>query len=303
MHIYLPIAEMSVHIFGILLLGGAAGLLSGMFGIGGGFLMTPLLIFMGVPPTVAVATSSNQIIASSVSGFLAHWRRQNVDVKMGTYILMGGIVGSSFGVWVFQWLRTIGQIDLVISLSYVAFLTFVGIVMGRESVRTIRHAKRKSAKPEEPEGKTIWQRLPLQVDFPRSDIHVSALLPITVGAMSGVITSLLGIGGGFLMVPAMLYLLRMPASVVVGTSLFQIIFTSANTTFLHAVTTQTVDVVLAILLLTGSVFSAQLGSRIATKLPGAHLRAMLAGIVLLVAARLAYGLLITPDNLYSFVVG
>ena len=266
MQIYLPIAEMSVNVFLIFGMGGGVGFLSGLFGVGGGFLMTPLLIFIGIPPAVAVATEANQIVASSVSGVLAHWRRANVDVKMGLTLLAGGIVGSSFGVWLFTILRGLGQIDLVIKLCYVVFLSVIGVLMLSESIRTLlcvkRHIRRKR-------HHHYWiHGLPLKMRFRRSRLYISALLPIGIGFLVGVLSAIMGVGGGFIMVPAMIYLLGMPTVVVVGTSLFQIIFVTANVTILQAVSNQTVDVVLALILLTGGVIGAQIGARASGRLKG-----------------------------------
>ncbi len=296
MNIYLPIAEMSVNIFVILGLGGITGILSGMFGVGGGFLMTPFLIFIGVPPTVSVATSANQIIASSLSGFLAHWRRDNVDFKMGGFLLAGGIIGSTLGVELFRWLRQVGQIDIIISVFYVLFLGAVGSMMASESIRSILGIVRPV--PANPKPK-LTTRLPWQTHFPRSKLTISALLPIVIGLVIGIMVSLMGIGGGFFLIPAMIYILGMPTAAVIGTSLFQMIFITANVTFLQAVTTQTVDILLAVLLLTGSVFGAQFGTKVGSKIPAAYLRALLAMIVLIVAMKLAVGLFATPENIYT----
>lgn len=299
MQIYLPIAELSVNVFGILALGGVAGVLSGMFGVGGGFLMTPLLMFIGIPASVAVATSANQIVASSFSGFLAHARRQNVDFRMGTLLLTGGLIGSTLGVWLFEWLQSLGQIDLVISLTYVIFLGSIGGLMMMESLRTL------SGTPAPPLSRTHaflregMARLPLQTFFPRSQLTVSALLPLAIGFCVGVLVSIMGIGGGFFIIPAMIYILGMPTSVVIGTSLFQIIFITANVTILQAVSTYTVDIVLAVLLLAGSVFGAQLGTRMGARIAPEKLRGMLALLVVLVALRLAYGMFAAPEHQYS----
>lgn len=298
MQIYLPIAELSVSILGLLALGGVAGLLSGMFGIGGGFILTPLLIFLGVPPAVSVGSCANQIIASSVSGFLAHWRRQNVDIRMGLMLLAGGIAGSSLGVAIFRKLQSLGQIDLFISVSYVLFLTAIGSLMAYESWGIIfRHSKPKTA--EKPSGDHWMYRWPWQMDFPRSQMRITAILPLLVGAVSGMMVSLMGIGGGFVLIPAMIYILNMPSTMVIGTSLFQIIFITAHVTFMHAVTTHTVDAVLALLLVMGSVVGAQIGSQLSTRISAVHLRGLLAATVLAVAIRLAYGLVITPDDVYT----
>lgn len=299
MQIYLPIAEISVNIFLLLALGGVTGVLSGLFGIGGGFLLTPFLIFIGVSPAVAVATSANQIIASSVSGFYAQAKRHHVDFKMGNMLLAGGIVGSTLGVSLFSWLKTLGQIDLIISVCYVVFLGVVGSLMAVESIRAHLglnkpHVKKHRTQP--------WHAtFPFQVYFPRSDIRITALLPLLIGAGVGILVSLMGVGGGFFLVPAMMYLLRMPTGVVIGTSLYQIMFITANVTLLQAYTTQTVDIVLAAILLSASVIGAQAGSRMGAKLPTERLRALLAALVLAVALRLAYELFLPPENLFSVV--
>ncbi|MFQ5618458.1 MAG: sulfite exporter TauE/SafE family protein [Rhodospirillales bacterium] len=296
MQIYLPIAEMSVNVFLILGMGGGVGFLSGLFGVGGGFLMTPLLIFIGIPPAVAVATEANQVVASSVSGVLAHWRRANVDIKMGMTLLAGGIVGSSFGVWLFTILRGLGQIDLVIKLSYVIFLSVIGVLMLSESVGTLMRVKRQVRRKRHHH---YWiHGLPLKMRFRRSRLYISTLLPIGIGFLVGVLSAIMGVGGGFIMVPAMIYLLGMPTVVVVGTSLFQIIFVTANVTILQAVNNQTVDVVLALLLLTGGVIGAQIGARVSGRLQGEHLRGLLGLLVVGVCAKLAYDLTVTPLDLF-----
>lgn len=298
--IYLPIAEMSVNIFLILGLGAATGILSGLFGVGGGFLTTPFLIFIGVPPTVAVATAANQIVAASVSGFMNQWRRRLVDFKMGNYLLIGGLVGSTSGIQLFEYLKSLGQIDLVISVSYVTFLSVIGVLMAIESLRAILGIK---APTPSQTTQTHWtRRLPLQTEFPDSKLTQSALLPLAVGFIIGVMVSIMGIGGGFFMIPAMVYILRMPTNVVIGTSLYQIVFITANVTLLHAINLQTVDIVLALLLLTGSSVGAQLGSRFGSKLPAEQLRGLMAALVLVVAVKLAYGLFVKPGDLYSYEV-
>ncbi|MBI1274944.1 TSUP family transporter [bacterium] len=299
MQLYLPIAEMPVNVFEMLLLGGITGVFAGMFGVGGGFLITPFLIFIGIPPSVAVSTSANQMIAASMSGFVAQARRGHVDVKMGFVLLFGSTIGSSLGVWLFAVLKSLGQIDLLISLCYVFFLGGIGGMMGWESWLHIK-AKRDGKPP--PPIKTLpthWrEKLPWQVFFPRSNISISLLLPIGVGLLVGLMVSLMGVGGGFIMVPAMIYLLGMPATMVIGTSLFQIIFTTIHVTILHAVNTQTVDVVLAVLLLMGSVVGAQYGTRWAMRFQPEQVRALLAAIVLGVALKLAFGLFIEPPQRY-----
>jgi uncharacterized membrane protein YfcA len=303
MDIYLPIAEMSVNIFGILALGVITGILSGMFGVGGGFLTTPFLMFIGIPAPVAVASSANQIVASSLSGFLAHWRRGNVDFQMGTLLLLGGMAGSSAGVWLFSLLKESGHIDVAISLLYVTLLGSIGVTMGLESLRNLKQTQEQSVISTAVSRFAWLARLPMMTDFPRSKLRISALLPLFIGLVSGILVSLLGVGGGFFMIPAMIYVLGMPTSVVIGTSLFQIIFITANVTFLQAVTTHTVDIILAILLLTGSVIGAQMGTRIGARIPAANLRGMLSLIVLTIAFKLAFGLFSEPDEIYSITVG
>ncbi len=299
MQIYLPIAEMSLDAFLLLGLGGLIGFLSGLFGVGGGFLMTPALIFIGVPPPVAVGTEANQIVASSVSGVLAHWQRRNVDFKMGAVLLVGGLVGSTFGVWLFTVLRSVGQIDLVIKLCYVTFLGIIGSLMFVESLRAMRRRRTAGSSRGKLHKHTWVHGLPFKMRFRRSKLYISALLPLGVGVVVGVLAAIMGVGGGFIMVPAMIYLLGMPTSVVVGTSLFQIIFVTANVTFLQAYANQTVDVVLALLLLTGAVIGAQFGAKAGAKLHGEQLRILLAVMVLGVCAKLGYDLTVTPVDLYS----
>ncbi len=300
MQIYLPIAEISVNLLVILGMGGAVGFLSGMFGVGGGFLMTPLLIFSGIPPAVAVATEANQIVASSVSGALAQWRRGNVDIRMGTVLLIGGVVGSLFGVQLVKILRAIGQVDLIISFSYVTFLGTIGSLMLIESLNAIRKTKTGGAPLRRRSGQHNWiHGLPFKMRFHRSKLYISAIPPLLIGAFVGLLAAIMGVGGGFIMVPAMIYLLRVPTNVVVGTSLFQIVFVTSLVTLLHATQNQTVDVVLALLLMFGGVIGAQFGVRAGQKLKGEQLRAILAIMVLAVCLRLAYDLISTPDELFS----
>ncbi len=299
MQIYLPIAEISLNAFLLLGLGGLIGFLSGLFGVGGGFLMTPALIFIGVPPPVAVGTEANQIVASSVSGVLAHWQRGNVDFKMGFVLLIGGLFGSTFGVWLFAFLRSVGQIDLVIKLSYVTFLGTIGALMFVESLRAMRRRRAAGASRAKLHKHTWVHGLPFKMRFRRSKLYISALLPLAIGFLVGILAAIMGVGGGFIMVPAMIYLLGMPTSVVVGTSLFQIIFVTANVTFLQAYANQTVDVVLALLLLAGAVIGAQLGAKASVLLRGEQLRILLAIMVLAVCAKLGYDLTITPADIYS----
>ncbi|MEC7049864.1 MAG: sulfite exporter TauE/SafE family protein [Pseudomonadota bacterium] len=299
MYIYLPIAEVSMHIGIIIGLGGGVGFLSGLFGVGGGFLMTPLLIFFGIPPAVAVSTEANQIVASSVSGVLAHMRRGNVDFKMGGILMAGGVIGSSLGVALFSFLREIGQIDLVIQLSYVVFLGIIGALMLTESLRTIVRSRKPGAVRGKLHQHNWLHGLPFKMRFRRSKLYISAILPLSIGAFVGVLAAIMGVGGGFIMVPAMIYLLGMPTSVVVGTSLFQIIFVTANVTLLQSIQTQTVDFILAGLLLFGAVIGAQFGSRAGALLRGEQLRGLLALLVLAVCVKIGYDLVVTPEDLLS----
>jgi uncharacterized membrane protein YfcA len=299
MYIYLPIAEVSMHIGIIIGLGGGVGFLSGLFGVGGGFLMTPLLIFFGIPPAVAVSTEANQIVASSVSGVLAHMRRGNVDFKMGGILMAGGVIGSTLGVALFSFLREIGQIDLVIQLSYVVFLGIIGALMLTESLRTIVRSRKPGAVRGKLHQHNWLHGLPFKMRFRRSKLYISAILPLSIGAFVGVLAAIMGVGGGFIMVPAMIYLLGMPTSVVVGTSLFQIIFVTANVTLLQSIQTQTVDFILAGLLLFGAVIGAQFGSRAGALLRGEQLRGLLALLVLAVCAKIGYDLVVRPEDLLS----
>ena len=299
MYIYLPIAEVSMHIGIIIGLGGGVGFLSGLFGVGGGFLMTPLLIFFGIPPAVAVSTEANQIVASSVSGVLAHMRRGNVDFKMGGILMVGGVIGSSLGVALFSFLKSIGQIDLVIQLSYVVFLAIIGSLMLTESVRTIIRSRKPGAVRGKLHQHNWLHGLPLKMRFRRSKLYISAILPLALGAFVGILAAIMGVGGGFIMVPAMIYLLGMPTSVVVGTSLFQIIFVTANVTLLQSIQTQTVDFLLAGLLLFGAVIGAQFGSRAGALLRGEQLRGLLALFVLAVCIKIGYDLVVRPEDLLS----
>ena len=299
MYIYLPIAEVSMHIGIIIGLGGGVGFLSGLFGVGGGFLMTPLLIFFGIPPAVAVSTEANQIVASSVSGVLAHMRRGNVDFKMGGILMVGGVIGSSLGVALFSFLQSIGQIDLVIQLSFVVFLAIIGSLMLTESVRTIIRSRKPGAVRGKLHQHNWLHGLPLKMRFRRSKLYISAILPLALGAFVGILAAIMGVGGGFIMVPAMIYLLGMPTSVVVGTSLFQIIFVTANVTLLQSIQTQTVDFLLAGLLLFGAVIGAQFGSRAGALLRGEQLRGLLALLVLAVSIKIGYELVVRPEDLLS----
>jgi uncharacterized protein len=302
MQLYLPIAEVSVNAFLILGLGGIVGFLSGMFGVGGGFLITPLLFFIGVPPPVAVATGANQVVASSVSGVLAQMRRKAVDFQMGFVLLAGGMVGSATGIWVFALLTRLGQVDLFVQLSYVIFLGLIGAMMFQESVRSL--LKSRSGGPVRRAHTHTWVHgLPFKMKFRASGLYISVLPPLAVGALVGFLAAIMGVGGGFIMVPAMIYLLGMPTKVVVGTSLFQIIFVTAFTTIMHAITSQTVDMMLAALLIVGGVTGAQLGTRVGVRLRAEQLRILLAALVLGVAIKIGLDLLLQPEELFSVMPG
>ncbi|OWO96742.1 permease [Rhizobium esperanzae] len=304
MTIYLPIAELSVNIFIILGMGAAVGFLSGMFGVGGGFLITPLLIFYNIPPVVAVATGANQVVASSISGAITHFRRGTLDVKLGTVLLFGGLSGATVGIWIFSLLRAIGQLDLIISLMYVVFLGTVGGLMLLESINAMRRAARNEPPVPRKPGHQHWvHKLPLKVRFKKSKIFLSVIPIIALGFAIGILTSIMGVGGGFIMVPAMIYLLRIPTNVVVGTSLYQIIFVTAYTTIVQAATNFSVDIVLAFILMVAGVVGAQYGVRVGQKLRGEQLRALLGLLVLAVGLRLAIALVVTPADVYSVVMG
>jgi uncharacterized membrane protein YfcA len=299
MQIYLPIAEVSVNIFLLLGLGGIVGVLSGMFGVGGGFLMTPLLFFIGIPPAVAVATEANQIVASSFSGVLAHFRRKTVDFKMGTVLLIGGLTGAAVGVVIFNYLKAQGQVDLLVKLCYVVFLGVIGSLMFVESLNALRKSRKNATVTTTRRQRGWMHALPFKTRFRTSGLYISVLPPLVVGLFVGILSAIMGVGGGFIMVPAMIYLLGMPTKVVVGTSLFQIIFVTGFTTLLHATTNYTVDMALAVLLLVGGVIGAQIGTQIGTRLRAEQLRILLAMMVLAVCFKLALDLLIEPSELYS----
>jgi uncharacterized membrane protein YfcA len=308
MDLYLPIAEMSVNALVIILLGGGVGFLSGMFGVGGGFLTTPLLIFYGIPPTIAVASSATQITGSSVSGALAYWRRGQVDVKMGAILVAGGLVGAGVGQILFRFLQKLGQIDVAIGVIYVLFLGGVGVLMLREAITELQLERVVAAGGTVPPMRlrrhVPWiAGLPGRTRFYKSGLYISPLAPLLLGALVGVLTVIMGIGGGFIMVPAMIYLLGMSASAVVGTSLFQIVFVTAATTLLHATSSKSVDIVLALLLLIGGVAGAQMGVRAAQKVKPENLRLALALLVLAVAARLLFGLTVKPQSLFTLDFG
>ncbi|MFA5969913.1 MAG: sulfite exporter TauE/SafE family protein [Sphingomonas sp.] len=303
MDIYLPIANLSVNALVIVLLGGGVGLLSGMFGVGGGFLTTPLLIVYGIPPTVAAASAASQVTGASVSGVFAHFHRRGVDVKMGSVLVAGGVVGSFVGAWLFKLLQALGQIDTVIAVIYVVLLGSIGWMMARESLAAIRATRTGVPLPaRKRRHHPLVASLPFRTRFYRSGLYISPLAPLILGFGVGILTILLGIGGGFILVPAMLYLLGMATQVVVGTSLFQTLFVTAVATMVHATTTKAVDIVLAALLLVGSVVGAQVGARFASRAQPEYLRLALAIIVLLVAFRVGVGLGWRPDEIYSVEV-
>jgi len=301
MQIYLPIAEVSVDAFLILGIGGVVGFLSGMFGVGGGFLITPLLFFIGIPPAVAVATGANQVVASSISGVLAQLKRKAVDFRMGSVLLVGGVGGSAVGIWVFAWMQARGQIDLFVQLSYVLFLGLIGAMMLQESLRAFWRSKKPGAPIRRSHVHSWVHGLPFKMKFRASGLYISVIPPMIIGALVGFLAAIMGVGGGFIMVPAMIYLLGMPTKVVIGTSLFQIIFVTAFTTVMHAVTSQTVDMMLALILIFGGVIGAQIGTRVGVRLKAEQLRILLSVLVLAVALKIAADLLIRPSELYSVI--
>jgi uncharacterized membrane protein YfcA len=299
MQIYLPIAEVSVNGLGLLLIGGMVGMLSGLFGVGGGFILTPLLFFIGIPPTVAVASAANQIAGSSFSAFLAHMRRKSVDFRMGSVLLVGGLLGSFLGVRAFEILRSKGQFELVVSLLYVVMLGSIGGLMLVESVRTLRRAKDPNAALVRRKRHTWAHGLPLKMRFHTSKLYVSAIPPFVIGLLVGVLAAIMGVGGGFVMVPAMIYLIGMPTKVVVGTSVFQFLFVTAFTAILHATESGSVDVLLAVILLVGGVIGAQVGVVLSQRLRAEQLRILLALLVVGVCLKLALDLVLPPADLYS----
>ncbi len=299
MQIYLPIAEVSVDAFLLLGIGAMVGVLSGMFGVGGGFILTPLLFFIGIPPAVAVASAANQIAGSSFSALLAHLRRKTVDFRMGTVLLLGGLLGSLVGVQIFTALKAAGQFDLVISILYVVLLGAIGGLMFAESLRALRRAKDPNAMLA-PRRRHTWAHgLPLKMRFRTSQLYVSAIPPFVIGALVGVLAAIMGVGGGFIMVPAMIYIIGMPTKVVVGTSVFQFLFVTSFTTVMHAVQSRTVDALLAVILLVGGVIGAQVGVNLASRLRAEQLRILLALLVLVVCAKLFLDLVLTPSDIYS----
>ncbi|MGB5159124.1 sulfite exporter TauE/SafE family protein [Desulfobacterium sp. N47] len=308
MYVYLPIAGNAVNIFVILGLGGLVGLLSGIFGVGGGFLMTPLLIMMGIPPTVAAASDSNQIVAASASGTYAHYRLGNVDFKMGLVLLIGGVVGGTFGVQLVKILRATGNADFVIKITYVAMLAIIGGYMFAESIQNMKKAPATEetsssiAKPPSLYAR-MMNILPFKVHFDKSGINISLIVPLILGTLVGVLAAIMGVGGGFIMVPIMVYLLRMPMHVVVGTSLFQIFFTCVNVTIMQSHINHSVDFILALVLLVGSSAGAQIGTRISKRLKGEQIKILLAIIILIVMVQMLFGLIMTPHLLLSYIGG
>lgn len=300
MSVYLPIAELAIDLRVLIALGLVVGFLSGMFGIGGGFITTPFLIFLGVPPAIAVGTGASQVVASSVSGAIAHWKRGNVDPRMGMLLLGGGLVGATTGVAIQRLLKAAGQLDFTIAMAYVVLLGTVGGLMLVESVRTMRKAAGPVATSSRRGGQHIWvQRLPIKMRFNVSKLYISAIPPVLIGAAVGWLTAIMGVGGGFMLVPALIYLLRVPTRIVIGTSQFQVVFITAFTTLLQATQNFSVDVLLAAPLMIAGVFGAQYGVRAGQHLNAVQLRALLAILVLLVAIRLAFGLVVVPTELFS----
>lgn len=300
MSVYLPIAELAIGLHVLIALGLVVGFLSGMFGIGGGFITTPFLIFLGVPPAIAVGTGASQVVASSVSGAIAHWQRGNVDLRMGLLLIAGGVVGATAGILFQRVLKAAGQLDFFIAMAYVLLLGTVGGLMLVESIRTIRQTAGPVKTTSRRGGQHIWvQRLPVKLRFQTAKLYMSAIPPVLIGAAVGLLTAIMGVGGGFMLVPALIYLLRVPTRVVIGTSQFQVVFITAFATLLQATTNYSVDLLLAAPLMIAGVFGAQYGVRASQRLKAEQLRALLAILVLAVAIRLAFGLVIVPDELYE----
>jgi len=304
-HLYLPIAGNSVDVLLVFGLGGLVGILSGIFGVGGGFLMTPLLIMIGIPPTVAAASDSNQIVGASTSGTLAHYKMGNVDFKMGTLLLIGGVIGGTLGVQVIKVLRQMGNADFLIKITYVLMLGFVGSYMFIESLQALK--KKKDPATTAPQKKSKYAKLigklPWQTNFEKSGVRLSVLMPLVLGVFVGILAAIMGVGGGFIMVPVMVYLLRMPMHVVVGTSLFQILFTCVNVTIMQSYSNHTVDFILALILLLGSTLGAQFGAKISKKLKGDQLKILLASLVLIVMVKMLLDLLLTPHIMLALKGG
>jgi hypothetical protein len=304
LHLYMPIAGNSVSVLLIFGLGGFVGLLSGIFGVGGGFLLTPLLIMFGIPPTVAAASDSNQIVGASTSGTMAHYRLGNVDIKMGILLLIGGVLGGTVGVQIIKILRQMGNADFLITITYVVMLGIIGWYMFLESLQQLRKKSSEKAVPKKESNYALFmKKLPFQSNFSKSGVQMSLILPLFFGVLVGILSAIMGVGGGFIMVPVMVYLLRMPMHVVVGTSLFQILFTCINVTFMQAYMNKTVDFVLAVILLLGSTVGAQIGTRIGKKLNGDQLKILLASLVLIVAVKMLFDLLLPPGIMLAYLGG
>jgi uncharacterized membrane protein YfcA len=302
MQIYLPIAEMSVPVESLGILGVAVGFLSGLFGVGGGFLATPFLLFMGIPPAVAVGTQANQLVATSVTGVLGHWRKGNVDFQLGGMMTIGGMGGAVVGIFIFRLLQHFGHIDVFIGISYILLLGSIGLMMLFESLQAVMNRSKVTEDVQAVSQREFFRNLPYKMRFTKSRLYMSALLPIAIGFFGGVLISILGVGGGFVMVPAMIYILGMPSLLVPGTSLFQIIFISAFSCILHAVANGTVDVILALVLISGGVVGAQVGVRLAKRIKGAPARVALALIILGVCLRMMAEMFIQPADLFSLDV-
>jgi uncharacterized membrane protein YfcA len=304
LHLYLPIAANSVNVILVFGMGVIVGILSGIFGVGGGFLMTPLLIMIGIPPTVAAASDSNQIVGASTSGTLAHYKMGNVDFKMGMLLLLGGVIGGTLGVQLIKVLREAGNADFLIKITYVLMLGFVGAYMFVESLQALRkkEVNHRASKKESRYGRLV-KKLPWQTDFEKSGIQLSVLMPLVLGGFVGVLAAIMGVGGGFIMVPVMVYLLRMPMHVVVGTSLFQILFTCIDVTVMQSYTNHTVDFILAVILLVGSTLGAQFGAKLSKRLKGDQLKILLASIVLVVMVKMLLDLLLPPNVLLAYTGG
>ncbi len=303
MDILLPVAGTSLNVFMLVGTGMVVGFLSGLVGVGGGFLMTPILIMIGVPPTVAAASDSNAIVATSASGAAVHFRLGNVDLKLGSVLLLGGLVGAAIGVRIIKIVRALGNADFVITIFYVVVLGSVGTFMFVEGLRSLRRAVMTPSPHRPGRQHGFLSRLPFQMQFPGSKVQHSVFVPFVLCALVGVLSAIMGVGGGFIMVPMMVYLLRMPMHTAIGTDLFQILFTSAGVTLMQAVTNHTVDIVLALLIALGSTVGAQIGARLARLLRGDQLKIVLASVVLLVTAKMAFRLVATPDSLLSHVAG
>lgn len=305
MEVYLPIAGISINVLFLAGLGCMVGFMSGLFGVGGGFIMTPLMMMVGIPPAVAAASDSNQIVAGAASGAYAHWRLRNVDFKMGLILLVGGLVGGTVGVQLVKLLRELGNIEFVMKLLYVLMLSLIGGLMFLESLSTIRHTRSRAVRSEPIKKRrpSVWSRLPLQMHFHQSNLRTSIIFPFLISSLVGALAALLGVGGGFIMVPAMIYVIGMPTIVAVGTDLFQIVITTANVTFQQAITNQTVDLLLAMVLLVGSTIGAQMGARVGRLLRGEQIRILLATIVLLFAVKFVLDLLLQPANVIALAGG